>query len=191
MSSEKPIRGSRENLMGEDKFWEIISLSKADDPQDQLDNLVGQLSAMTTDDIFGFDYQLDKHLEKSYTSDLWAAAYIIFGGCSDDGFDYFRAWLISKGREVYEKALENPDSLLEVFSETDESDFPENEEILYATLDAYEEATGKNDFYDILETFEDDFSILEIELTWDEDDPKTLEAVCPKLFERYYEDPFY
>ncbi len=191
MSSEKPTRGSRENLMNEDKFWEIINLSKADDPQDQLDNLVEQLSAMTVDDIFGFDYRLDKYLEKSYNSDLWAAAYIVCGGCSDDGFDYFRAWLISKGRDVFENALENPDSLIDVFSETDESDFPENEEILYATLDAYEEATGKDDFYDVLETFEDDFSILEIELTWDEDDPKTLEAICPKLFERYYEDPFY
>ncbi|MDR0767401.1 MAG: DUF4240 domain-containing protein [Methanosarcinales archaeon] len=183
-------RGSRENLMSEDKFWEIIELSKADDPQDQLDNLVELLSSMTVDDIFGFDYQLDKHLEKSYNSDLWAAAYIVCGGCSDDAFDYFRAWLVSKGRSVYEKALENPDSLIDVFEDMDDRDYPENEEILYAALDAYEEATGKEDFYDVLDTFEDNFQIFEIELTWDEDDPRTLEAVCPKLFERYYEEPF-
>lgn len=191
MSSSKPMRGSRENLMGEDKFWEIIQLSAADDPQDQLDNLVDQLCEMTPDEIFGFDYQMDKHLEASYNPELWAAAYIVCGGCSDDAFDYFRAWLISKGRDVYENALENPDSLIDVFKEMDESDFPENEEILYATLDAYEEATGKDDFYEVLETFEDNFQIFEIELNWDEDDPKTLEAICPKLFERYYEDPFY
>ncbi|WNY28160.1 hypothetical protein MmiEs2_03420 [Methanimicrococcus stummii] len=187
--SDKMMRGSRENLMSEDKFWEIIELSKADDPQDQLDNLVEQLSAMTADDIFGFDYQLDKHLEMSYNSDLWAAAYIVCGGCSDDAFDYFRAWLVSKGRDVFEKALENPDSLLDVFEAMDDADFPENEEILYATLDAYDEATGKEDFYDVLDTFEDNFQIVEIELTWDEDDPKTLAAVCPNLFERYYDDP--
>ncbi|MDR2944853.1 MAG: DUF4240 domain-containing protein [Methanosarcinales archaeon] len=190
MSFEKSMSGSRKNFMGEDKFWEIIGLSIADDPQDQLDNLVEQLSAMTVDDIFGFDYQLDKHLEKSYNSDLWAAAYILCGGCSDDGFDYFRAWLISKGRGVYENALENPDSLTDVFSEADAFDFPENEEIMYAALDAYEEATGKDDFYDLLDSFEDDFQILEIELNWDEDDPKTLQSICPKLFERYYENPF-
>ena len=23
------------------------------------------------------------------------------GGCSDDGFDYFRGWLIAQGREVF------------------------------------------------------------------------------------------
>lgn len=190
-SGNKPTRGSRENLMSEDKFWEIIELSKADDPQDQLDNLVELLSVLTADEIFGFDYQLDKHLESSYNPELWAAAYIVCGGCSDDAFDYFRAWLISRGRETYENALENPDSLINVFKDADESVFPENEEILYAALDAYEEATGKNDFYDILETFDDNFQILEIELTWDEDDPKSLEILCPKLFERYYEDPLY
>ncbi|MCL2863355.1 MAG: DUF4240 domain-containing protein [Methanimicrococcus sp.] len=177
--------------MSEDKFWEIIELSKADDPQDQLDNLTDILAAMTVDEIFGFDYRLDKFLEASYSSELWAAAFIVCGGCSDDGFDYFRAWLISKGRAVYEAALENPDSLIDVFEQADETDYPENEEILYATLDAYEEITGKDDFYEVLDSFEDDFSILEIELNWDEDDPKTLEVICPKLFERYYEEPFY
>ena len=187
---KKPTRSSRDNLMSEDQFWEIIEQTKADDPQDQLDNLVGLLSTMTVDDIFGFDYRLDKFLELSYRSDLWAAAYILCGGCSDDSFDYFRAWLVSKGRTVFETAVENPDSLIDFLAEVDEFDILENEEIMYATLDAYEEVTGKTDFYDVLDTFDDNFSILEIELTWDDEDPKTLEAVCPKLFERYYEDPF-
>ncbi|MDV0444947.1 hypothetical protein MmiAt1_04970 [Methanimicrococcus sp. At1] len=185
--TQKP---SRKDLMSEDKFWEIIELSKSDDPQDQLDNLIDLLSDMTADDILGFDYQLDKHLEKSYNPELWAAAYIVCGGCSDDGFDYFRAWLVSKGRDAYENALENPDSLIDVFKDMDETDFPENEEILYAALDAYDELTGKEDFYEVLDSYDDGFEILEIELNWDEDDPKTLEAICPKLFERYYEDPF-
>jgi len=190
MLSDKPTRGSRENFMSEDKFWEVIELSKADDPQDQLDNLTDTLAAMTIDEVFGFDYRLDKFLEISYSSELWAAAYIVCGGCSDDGFDYFRAWLISKGRAVYEAALENPDSLADVFEKADETDFPENEEILYAALDAYEEITGKDDFYDVLDSFDDDFQILEIELNWDEDDPKTLEVICPILFKKYYEEPF-
>jgi hypothetical protein len=184
-------RGSRENFMSEEKFWEIIEQSKSEDPQDQLDQLVDILSEMTVDEVFGFDYRLDKFLEASYNSDLWAAAYIVCGGCSDDGFDYFRAWIISRGKETYEKALANPDSLIDVFTEMDENDFPENEEILYAALDAYEELTDEDDFYAILETFDDEFQILEIELNWDEDDPKSLEAICPKLYERYYEEPFF
>ena len=36
---------------------------------------------------------------------------MINGGSSDDGFHYFRAWLISRGQAVYEAAVANPDSL--------------------------------------------------------------------------------
>ena len=34
------------------------------------------------------------------------------GGCSDDGFQYFRNWIISRGKEVYYAAKENPDNLI-------------------------------------------------------------------------------
>jgi len=46
-----------------------------------------------------------------YRYDLWAAAYLIGGGCSDDGFIDFRAGLIAQGRDWYQKAAASPDSL--------------------------------------------------------------------------------
>ncbi|MFE5591185.1 DUF4240 domain-containing protein [Streptomyces sp. NPDC056549] len=33
------------------------------------------------------------------------AAYMVNGGCCDDGFDYFRGWLIAQGRNVFERAV--------------------------------------------------------------------------------------
>ena len=39
-------------------------------------------------------------MDDSYRWDLWGAAYLANGGCSDDGFDYFRGWLIGQGRKV-------------------------------------------------------------------------------------------
>jgi len=182
---------SRSQFMSEEVFWDIIEETKSDDPQDQLDRLVELLSSGSVEEILGFDYRLCKFLEKSYNPDLWAAAYIVCGGASDDGFDYFRAWLISKGKEVYESALENPDSLISVFEKMEETDFPENEEILYAPIDAYEQITNKDDFYDVADSYDDDFPILEIELNWDEDDPESMKKICPRLFERYFEEPFY
>ncbi|WNY26021.1 DUF4240 domain-containing protein [Methanolapillus millepedarum] len=179
---------SRKDMMSEDLFWELIDKTKGGDPQDQLDSLIAELSVRPIEDILGFDYRLDKYLENSYNPELWAAAYIICGGCTDDEFDIFRAWLISQGRDVYENALKDPDSLYEVCSKMGRNEYPENEEILYAALDSYEEATGKEDFYDVLDTFEDDFMMIEIELNWDEDDPKTLRNICPKLFDLYYEN---
>jgi Protein of unknown function (DUF4240) len=48
------------------------------------------------------------------TIDLWGAAYTINGGASDDGFYYFRCWLIGMGKDIYEAAVADPDSLADV-----------------------------------------------------------------------------
>ena len=45
--------------------------------------------------------------------DVWAAAYLIGGGCSDDSFIDFRARLISQGRGWYQKAADSPGNLAE------------------------------------------------------------------------------
>ncbi|WP_412769018.1 DUF4240 domain-containing protein [Micromonospora zamorensis] len=42
---------------------------------------------------------------------MWAAAYLIGGGCSDDSFIDFRAGVIALGREWYERVLVSPDGL--------------------------------------------------------------------------------
>ncbi|GLX97612.1 DUF4240 domain-containing protein [Herbidospora sp. NBRC 101105] len=62
-------------------------------------------------EIVAFEQPLWDLLAESYRADLWAAAYVINGGASDDGFDYFRGWLIAQGRTVFHQALADPDSL--------------------------------------------------------------------------------
>jgi hypothetical protein len=34
--------------------------------------------------------------------------------CSDDGFDYFRSWLMLQGRETFGRAVAAPDSLADL-----------------------------------------------------------------------------
>jgi hypothetical protein len=58
--------------------------------------------------LVAFDEKFETLLEDSYRWDLWAAAYIINGGCSDDCFDYFRNWLISLGQEAYDAVIDDP-----------------------------------------------------------------------------------
>ena len=53
-------------------------------------------------------------LDKAYVATLWDAADIIGCGCSDDGFWDFRGWLIAQGQKVYENALSDPESLLDL-----------------------------------------------------------------------------
>jgi len=53
-------------------------------------------------------------MRRAYDYNLWGAAYLIHGGCGDDAFWDFRAGLIALGKQVYEAALRDPDSLAAV-----------------------------------------------------------------------------
>jgi Protein of unknown function (DUF4240) len=86
----------------------------------------------------------------SYLANLWGTAFLMNGGASDDGFDYFRGWLISQGRKVFEAALENPDSLSDVIDKDAEADFEfENASILNVAVWVWQTKTGleTDEFY--------------------------------------------
>ncbi|TQE38472.1 DUF4240 domain-containing protein [Streptomyces ipomoeae] len=86
-------------------------------------------------------------LAESYRAPLWAAAYTINGGCSDDGFDYFRGWLILQGREVFERAVADPDSLAElpeIRAAAEEWAEVDCERTLGIAWDAHRTATGQD-----------------------------------------------
>jgi len=77
--------------------------------------------------------------------DLWGAAYLINGGCSDDGFDYFRGWLIAQGREVFERTVADPDALAElpvVQGASAGGPDLDGEDVLSIAWDAHVRATG-------------------------------------------------
>ncbi|MFD8632084.1 DUF4240 domain-containing protein [Streptomyces sp. NPDC059533] len=84
-------------------------------------------------------------LSESYRAPLWAAAYVINGGCSDDGFDYFRGWLLTQGQAAFEAALADPDSLAAhpaVQEAAAEGLELWDEDALSIAWTAYESATG-------------------------------------------------
>ena len=74
-------------------------------------NVRARLEKLRPEDIVSFDVHYDALRFRAYRKELWGAAYLMNGGCSDDGFEYFRAWLISRGKKVYEQVLSDPDSL--------------------------------------------------------------------------------
>lgn len=103
-------------------FWNIIDKSRhaaGGDPERQLDSLGELLAEMSPEEIVSFDRHLSEYHARAYHWDLWGAAYIIGGGCSDDGFLDFRGWLISRGEKVYEAAMSNADSLAAVVEDHD------------------------------------------------------------------------
>lgn len=109
--------------MDTNSFWELIDKSRRaseGDPEQQLEKLGALLDDLPTEDIVEFQNIFDSHFQSSYTWPLWGAAYVIGGGCSDDGFDYFRGWLISRGEKVFDVAQTNPDKLVSLIQESDE-----------------------------------------------------------------------
>lgn len=124
------------------QFWRLIDEAKeasGGDLDAQLDIVETRLAEYPPEEIISFDGILHQLMNESYTRDLWAAAYILNGGCSDDCFDYFRGWLIAQGEQVYNEALRDPETLASVANLEE----PEFESILYAAWTAYENKTGQ------------------------------------------------
>ncbi|HEY6815918.1 MAG TPA: DUF4240 domain-containing protein [Croceibacterium sp.] len=126
-----------------DRFWKIIERTRSPDgdQERQMAALAAELSAMPPDEIEAFGAVFDRLLIESYSWDLWGAAHVIMGGASDDSFDYFRVWLISRGRSVFEAARANPDELAALIpAGFDEA--AEFELLAYVAADAWAEKTG-------------------------------------------------
>lgn len=130
------------------EFWALIDQSKraTEDVEEQLEKLREMLGRLSADEILSFDMRFNEAMRDAYRWDLWGAAYIINGGCSDDGFDYFLGWLIAQGQKYYEAALADPNN---AGSKVEPGDFVECEDIMYVAAEAYESLTGKNDFTDV------------------------------------------
>ncbi|MDJ0938601.1 MAG: DUF4240 domain-containing protein [Woeseiaceae bacterium] len=161
--------------MDVDEFWRLIGIAKeaAADYDGRPLTLTTLLSERSAADVQDFYEHYIDHIDKAWRWDLWGAAYFIQGGCSDDGFDYFRDWLISEGREVYEAALVDPESLGDVGGVEDAG----LEEFRYVADKVYEAKTGKE-----MVPRERHFPRDLVGEEWDEDD---LETMFPKLAARF------
>jgi len=177
-------------MMDEEQFWAIVQTAvdeAGNDEDEYLEVVKRELSKLSLKEMIGFRLRTDKLLYDSYTSEMWCAGYLMNGGCSDDGFEYFRLWVISRGRKVYEAAMANPDNLIDYIDDDDEMDFFEFELFWYVALEAFEEAVDA-ELYDYVD--DDNFKTCEgnypnFEFNWEEDDPESMQKLCPRLFEKF------
>ena len=179
-------------MMDEEQFWAIVQTAvdeAGDDEDEYLEVAKRELSKLSLKEMIGFRLRTDKLLYDSYTSEMWCAGYLMNGGCSDDGFEYFRLWVISRGRKAYEAAMANPDNLIDYIGDDDEMDFFEFELFWYVALEAFEEAVDA-ELYDYVD--DDNFKTCEgnypnFEFNWEEDDSESMQKLCPRLFEKFWE----
>ncbi|MBC3840900.1 DUF4240 domain-containing protein [Streptacidiphilus sp. 4-A2] len=105
--------------MDTQEFWKLVAEARREVPEPADGRPVAEraaalLAARPRAEIVAAQQALWELMADSYRNPLWAAAYLINGGCSDDGFDYFRGWLITQGRDVFERVVEDPETLAEL-----------------------------------------------------------------------------
>lgn len=162
-----------------DRFWQIIESSRenaSNDPDAQLIALRQSLESLSPDEVVGFAQHFDACDARAYRWDLWAAAYILRGGCSDDSFMDFRASLICRGRNVFEHAVSNPDSLSALDDAESDLFF---EGFQYLPQQVYQAKTGAD-----LPPRTTPFPTEPVGDEWEED-AEGLKAVCPQLWEKH------
>jgi hypothetical protein len=142
----------RTGRMDREQFWALIEAAKTasgGDCRSQAAQLVAALRQRSVDEVLAWDRIHGELMAESYGWDLWGAAYLINGGCSDDGFDYFRGWLLGQGLAIWRGALADPDSLAdhpEIRAHRPDQEwyvYLQCEDILGVPYRAYEALTGQ------------------------------------------------
>ena len=182
-----PLFG-RGQFMNNAAFWKLIDASREQagaDLDEQVTDLRARVDQLDPDEIVQFGKLFAEYWARAYTWDLWAAAYILGGGCSDDGFLDFRGWLISRGERVYEEALRDPETLAQVVN-ADAGDECQYEGFQYIAREAWEKQTRNR---------VGDFPVVEITQPdepmgqpWSEEGDD-LERRFPKLWRKFAAPP--
>jgi hypothetical protein len=131
--------------MDETEFWQLVDATREaaeGDPEEQADLLVERLVQLDPVSVLDFARHFESRYNRAYRWDLWGAAWVLLDGVSDDAFDFFRCWLIGQGRDVFEGAMHDPDTLAELLDDFDEEIDGDGEELGYAADEAYEQLTG-------------------------------------------------
>lgn len=173
---KEPVQNSEE-LMHVEKFWKIIAVSKTNssgDYEKQQSELKNELLKLTANEILEFDNKFRTLRGQVYNWNFWACAYIINGGCSDDCFSDFRGWLIGQGKETFENAVNNIETLSKL-NETNDGDW---EGLSYIPTEVYEIKTGN----DIPNGIRENFEITGEEWNEEGDD---LKNKFPKLWAKF------
>jgi len=167
---------SEPGMMDEPVFWEIIERSKSNSssiPQ-QINMLTSILSQFSGEAIHVFQQLLHEKMCAAYHWDIWALAYIAQDGCSDDGFEYFRAWLLLQGKTTYTRTLND---IHQVLREIPAGIGTQAEGLLSIVNIAYFDQTGKSP--PLVEE-----SRCELEgIPWE---PEALQTRYPEIWDYYH-----
>ncbi|MFB4278473.1 DUF4240 domain-containing protein [Nonomuraea sp. MTCD27] len=103
-------------LMDIDGFWELVerTAQETGNRQERLDRLAHHLSRLPAEEIVDFEAWFTICANRACSWDMYAACWTITGSGSSDGFEYFVDWLISLGRDSFDKVADVPDRIVQL-----------------------------------------------------------------------------
>lgn len=138
--------------MTAEKFWDLISESRAraessggtavNRAERQADVLAELLRTRTAGEVLAFHRTFHRLVAQSDTADLLDVAALLGPGSSDDGYEYFRAWLVGQGRTYFDTALRDPERAADRISTLEDGADAENQALGEAAASVYEDLTG-------------------------------------------------
>ena len=133
--------------------WTLLAETRPPDgdPGRHADALTDRLSRAGVEEVVRFGASFEAAMDALYHWDLWGAAYLALAGCSDDAFEYLRAWIVARGEAEWRRARMDPQGFFLSFlgdAEDPEARFAElglhdGEALLYAAGTAHERLTGE------------------------------------------------
>ena len=138
---EKPMPqpASDKRKIDEELFWALIDGSRliSHDKIHFINELRSSLEKFNPNELRNFQRILSSKIKELNTWEYWALAYIVRRGCGDDAFDYFKAWVVSKGQKAFDaiKSLDE-NKLVSIFDED-----PQLEDFNYLAEEIYESKT--------------------------------------------------
>lgn len=174
--------------MDADQFWQLIDATRGQ--PERGDMLTAALATLPEDAILRFRLLYDDVLQTANTWDLWGAAYQINGGCSDDGFYYFREGLLELGRKTFEDAVADPDGLAAVVHPPDEVQGTENLSGCAAAAWMARTEKSEEDFFTAADEVDDrtDRGAGELGERWNFKDADEVRHRLPRLAAMYLKD---
>jgi len=171
-----PVLDGKESGVDSATFWALIDDTRTvsdGDPATHAAVLARSLQRFEPYDIVDFERRWRELDVQAYTWELWAAAYLLNGGCDDRCFEHFRSYVIALGESVYRDAVRDPDSLVFLARGPRHQFAHDAEPLLDVAARAYEAVTAHE-----LPEVGPDLPDLPAGEEWDEETP---EVAAPRI----------
>ena len=140
LEKPKPKPTTDKRKIDDNIFWDIIEIARnnSENNSEFIEVLSNNLESFKATEIRRFEKIFLTKFEELNYWEIWALAYIVQRGCGNDGFDYFKSWVISKGQKAFETIKDLDVNKLKTFFDEDS----QLEEMLNLAENVYELKTG-------------------------------------------------